>query len=101
MRENWVFVTDDFKQHRGIRCVFHEPEKTPSVTVRIRVISYQGLQVEPKNLPTRVCPHPLIPAHGHSLKPNFMKLGMLRKSRDNPKTETLQQSLETKFAQIG
>lgn len=30
-----------------------------------------------------------------------MKLGMLRKRLDNPKAETLQQSLETKFAQIG
>lgn len=38
---------------------------------------------------------------GYSLKPNFMKHGMLRKRLDNPKTETLQQSLETKFAQLG
>lgn len=30
-----------------------------------------------------------------------MKLSMLRKRLDNPKTETLQQSLETKFAQLG
>lgn len=100
-RENWVFVTDQFKQHRGIRFVFHKPDKTPSVTVRIRVILLSGSDLEPKNLPTRVRPHPSIPAHGHSLKPNFTKLGMLRKSRDNPRTETLQQSLETKFAQIG
>lgn len=85
-RENWVFVTDHFKQHWGILFVFHEPDKTPSVTVPIRVILLSGSDLEPKNLPTRVCPHPSIPAHGHSLKPIwnlacFEKFVIIRKQK--------------------